>query len=469
MYVRKFESDTMDGALKAIKRELGPDAIILKTVTNKGLKGAFKKSKFEITAAISEKNYTRKAKVDHVLNDEQKDQLYDAPPSYISNMIDGYSKTGGEERVQVTNPGYGKAGLNRSVQTVNDIGKKIKSGLDDFLSSGVGEERSASEEVEVDHFEDRSAPERVDYFKEEIYSGPVGTHTEEIQGIESDSQARQKLDILEQKVLELSREVKRFEDKGPEGLYQLRTTLRSLNIDEPFIQDITKKATFELSREELQDSDLCFEFALREMLEVVNIALPLFSSMEASEVPVVTVILSEASCGQTSMLYKLASLKNDCVLIETDDSHNHQFSKQIFNLKVEKATNIAEIVSATRKATEEGQSVFIDYKNKISDTDETKKFIDGLKRSFGKVEVLICLSAIHSEIYNRKVTEKYGILANGLVIGQLDLCLNYGSLFNLAHNYHWLPFKFFGTGEVVPDDIEAATAERVLAGMFRIK
>ena len=60
MYVKKFEGDTLDDALKMVKRDLGPDAIILKTITNKGLKGAFKKSKIEITAAISEENYSKK-------------------------------------------------------------------------------------------------------------------------------------------------------------------------------------------------------------------------------------------------------------------------------------------------------------------------------------------------------------------------------------------------------------------------
>ena len=45
MYVKKFEGESLDEALQSVKRELGPDAIILKTVTNKGLKGAFKKSR----------------------------------------------------------------------------------------------------------------------------------------------------------------------------------------------------------------------------------------------------------------------------------------------------------------------------------------------------------------------------------------------------------------------------------------
>lgn len=43
MFVKKFEADTLEEALKAVKLELGPDAIILKTITNNGLKGAFKK------------------------------------------------------------------------------------------------------------------------------------------------------------------------------------------------------------------------------------------------------------------------------------------------------------------------------------------------------------------------------------------------------------------------------------------
>ena len=66
----------MKQALKDIKHELGPDAVILKTITNKGLKGAFKKNKIEITAAISEKNYGRKAQVDTVLNESQQEEFY---------------------------------------------------------------------------------------------------------------------------------------------------------------------------------------------------------------------------------------------------------------------------------------------------------------------------------------------------------------------------------------------------------
>jgi flagellar biosynthesis GTPase FlhF len=35
MHVRKFEGDTLDDVIGQVKKELGPDAIILKTKTNR--------------------------------------------------------------------------------------------------------------------------------------------------------------------------------------------------------------------------------------------------------------------------------------------------------------------------------------------------------------------------------------------------------------------------------------------------
>jgi len=39
-------------------------------------------------------------------------------------------------------------------------------------------------------------------------------------------------------------------------------------------------------------------------------------------------------------------------------------------------------------------------------------------------------------------------------------------LFNIAADEKRLPLKFYGTGDVIPDDLEAATVERILAGVF---
>jgi flagellar biosynthesis GTPase FlhF len=495
MYVRKFEADSLDEALKSIKQELGPDAIILKTLTNKGLKGAFKKKKIEITAAISEKNYSKKARVDHVLDKPQKDQFYANNSNYISNMIDDYEENVTQNsRSVVSNPGvpqgYGKMGLNKQSNTRLGEQAASNSDLDDFLSDAVGKVKKVtnnivnSTKVSMDNFlssEEVQLDGPVSY--EEIASNaqaveevatPVETPQHRPQAQQADEavvmEQRQKIDDLERKLYELTKNIERIDKKEPNGIYELRTTLRSLDISEKYIHTLIKKAIFELGKDSLEDSDVVFEFALREMIEVVNTEMPLFSSTDSEE-GVVTVVISETSTGQTSMSYKIGALKPDSLIVKSNfngqEIESKEFSRKLFGLNVVDSSNVAEIVSECRKATEAGKCAFVDYKNNSDDINETKKFIDGLRRSFGKVEVLISLSAIHSEIYNRKVVSRYKSLANGLVVSNLDLCLNFGALFNIADENNELPFKFYGTGEVVPDDIEAATAERLLAGIFQ--
>ena len=164
MHVRNFYADTLDEALKEIKRELGPDAIILKTKTNKGLIGQIKKKKIEITAAISEKNYGKKRIVDTILDKDQKENLYKGPSENIANTLDG----------------YGNMAINRPVKVTN---KKSSSeiDLDQFLSGG-GEK------------------------------APV-----QVQGPNTEIN-----DALEAKLLQLEKKIEGLEDKIPDEFFKFR-------------------------------------------------------------------------------------------------------------------------------------------------------------------------------------------------------------------------------------------------------
>jgi flagellar biosynthesis GTPase FlhF len=485
MYVRKFEADSLEEALKNIKLELGPDAIILKTITNKGLKGAFKKKKIEITAAISEKNYTKKARVDQTLDSGQKENFYSSNSSYISNMIDNHSENNdvSNDRYQVTNPGYGKMALNKTVNQSAEVNTASEpTGLDAFLTESTPKSSPVtSEELSTfDSFIDEpvaeintpietSAP--VEYEEMGAAAEQTSTNTTAVYDNEMVIAQRNKIDELEKKLFELTRNVERIDQREPNGIFELRTTLRSLDISEKFIRAIIKKTIFELSDNDLQNSEVVFEFALSEMAQVIKTDMPLFSSTDESETPVITVLLSETSCGQTSMLQKLGALKTDSVLIRNlgrNEEVSSNFSEKVFGMNVVVTSSIAEIVAECRKATEAGKSVFVDYKNSDNELNEVKKFVEGLKRSFDKVEVLVSLSAIQSEIYNRKMISRYNAVGDGIVISNLDLCLNFGALFNISEEAQNLPFKFYGTGEIVPDDLEAATAERILAGIFQL-
>lgn len=501
MYVRKFEADTIEEALKDIKRELGPDAVILKTITNKGLKGAFKKKKIEITAAISEKNYVRKAQVDTVLNDNQKDEFYNGSAGYIANMIDQHEQSRDRNTNSRSNQqsgqsnGYGSAGLNRTVNSTKGIASQLKTnlreGLDDFLSLGEKEDRHSRRNDDF-NFDDEVEASRPLSQAPRMQAKPVQAAQPRREALQTQVQApvqqqasapaprmigeemfekqKTKIDELEKKLYELTRSFERIHKKEPIGIYQLRTTLRSLDINEIYIQQLIKKGLFELTESDVENAEIVFEFALREMMTMVSTAMPLFSESTAAKNPVITVFLSEVSCGQTSLVQKIGAMKQDSVIIRNVTSVNEprvEFAEKLFRLNIIKASSIAEIVSECRKAIEAGKCVFIDYKCNETESNDTKKFIDGLRRAFSKVEVLITLSAIHTELYNRKVLGTYRRLSDGVVVSHLDTCLNFGSLFNITQDIKDLPYKFFGTGEVVPDDLETATAERVLAGIFK--
>lgn len=485
MYVKKFEAETLDDALQSVKRELGPDAIILKTVTNKGLKGAFKKSRIEITAAISEETYAKKAKVDHVLSDQQREQFYQAPATTINNMIDNYSGNTQAAPVKSTAGGYGNMGLNKVVNTVSKASTKIKNSLDDFLNTDETASQALNPGGSLDSFltaeEQRSArraPRQAP--AEETYeavtpSAPAQSVSSEVadelkQFVKSQSH---QIELLEEKLYELTQKVSTHkEESEPKGVRGLRNSLRALDLSEKIIVDIIKKASFELTREELDDADLIYDFALREINSLVTVGMPLFSEAKVQDKPVVTVLVSETSCGQASMAMKLAVLKEDVKIIQfrahTNQGSQADFTKSMFDLDIECVTTLSHLMTHARKAIAEGKSLILDLKLNFAAADETKKFIETLRRSFDNVEILTTISAINAEVYNRKILSKYNPFSNGVIISYIDQCLSFGSLVNLNHEFNEKPLKFFGTGPTVPDDIEAATCERILAGMFQL-
>lgn len=514
MFVKKFEADTLEEALKAVKVELGPDAIILKTITNNGLKGAFKKKRIEITAAISERSFEKKAKVDKVLNNDQKEAFYKNSASSIKESITKYNgpDTGSNAG------GYGSIGLNKVVNTLakgsagladmtNKTSSMIKNSLDDFLTDG---DESG---FDIDSNDDTPAPVRraapapqnhgkyseppparkaaptpkqqtedtVDIGRNPLREaqaapaqGQAGTvNREAYNELKQELRTTQhKMELLEQKLMEMSQNYQ-FNQKHlneAKGIFQLRTTLKTLDVDEAHILDLIKKANYELSKEDLENPDVIFEFALQEMASSINTGIPLFAKIENGD-PVVTVLLSEAASGQSTMGTKIAVLKKDVILIQySQDAQNNastDFAAQVFGIKVEKVQNFSEAIGLCRKATEAGKSVLVDVRLNSKHSDETKKFIETLKRGFQHVEVLCTLSAIHSELYNRKIIARYKEIVDGVIISHVDLCMNFGALFNVHKAHNKLPLKFFGTGPVVPDDIEGATAERLMSGLFQ--
>lgn len=457
MHVRKFYGDSLEETLSSIKQELGPDAIILKTINNKGLKGAFKKNRIEITAAISEKNYVRKANIDKLMPDDVKKKFYSSDAGHISKMINNHSGH--------VSGGYGNMALNRTVQTAQRPQTMQSSGsssLDDFLSSSEPSSVAAAVDNHIQKEDVFIAPQQ-EVKTEQINDQEV---KDAINLLQSNYEA--KIDELEANIFEISQQIQKLNKVEAIGIRQMRTLLKSMDIDNIFIQQAILKLTSELSDQDLENSDIVFEAVLKDMALQLKTELPLFSQVDVEEDGVITLLLSETSCGQTSAMLKLGSLLETSLLISYSKESKPHIAENLYSMNVVNVHSVAEIVSHCRKAIEKNQSVIIDYQSFGVEVNEIKKLIDGLRRSFERVEVLITLSSLHTELYNTKVVNTFRQFADGIIITFLDMCMNFGSIFNVCTKSENLPLKFYSTGDVIPDDLEGATKERILAGIFQL-
>ena len=466
MYVKKFEGETLDETLKMVKRELGPDAIILKTVSNKGLGGSFRK-KIQITAAISENNYTKKALVDKALDNDSRERFYDQPAGQINNLVNHYNDhLPGQRKEQEISNSYGKLGLNKVVNTVQNASKKIRSSYDDFMAQADDEQDSSSDEP-LKTREEVTQPRRplpAPSFDQNIAQDFVKEIPKLDQSI---SELQHKINLLEER-LNIQGESEK-EGKNP-IVEELRESLNTLDLSPKIIARIIRKLSFECNPVDLQDEDIVFDFALRELHSMINTDGPMFSKVKDNDEPTVTILLGEGASGQGGLGLKMAALRDDMALIRyrANNGMKYEFTTQLLNLESFEFNEITAVMGQIRKCVERGQSVIVDIKVDEKLSYELKSLVDSFHRSYANLEVLLCLNATSAEIYNRKIISKYQEIADGITMNYLDQCLSYGSLINLYKFYEKLPLIFFGTGQNVPEDIEAASAERVLSLMFNL-
>src|SRR4051812_608448 len=90
MQVKKFEAPTIQEALDTIKRELGPEAIILQTKKNKRGFGLLSKDSVEVTAAVSERSMLKKTFTDTRLPETNRLAAQKLPADRQADLYDKY-------------------------------------------------------------------------------------------------------------------------------------------------------------------------------------------------------------------------------------------------------------------------------------------------------------------------------------------------------------------------------------------
>ncbi len=103
MIVRKFEARSMKEALELVKKEFGPEAIILQAKDHSQRFGLLGQGSVEITAAISEEALERKKLAERKLPDRKKQEFYNQPAKqqkeWVQRLLESYSKKDNSENI----------------------------------------------------------------------------------------------------------------------------------------------------------------------------------------------------------------------------------------------------------------------------------------------------------------------------------------------------------------------------------
>src|SRR5687768_8408268 len=93
MQVKKFEAKTIKEAIELVKRELGPEAIILGAKENVRSFGLMGETSVEVTAAITDTKLRHKQMAERKMNAKTRETYIQAPARTQRQFIDGSVET----------------------------------------------------------------------------------------------------------------------------------------------------------------------------------------------------------------------------------------------------------------------------------------------------------------------------------------------------------------------------------------
>lgn len=431
MQIKKFEAQTMQEALDAIKRELGPEAVILQTKKNKKGFGLMSKGSIEITAAVSDRAIQKKKVTETQL------------PQAFRAQVQNYSAT---KQAQLYDRQY-----------------KRHENMDKNLERIAGD---LKEEVS---------------FNRAVPKGP--NVAEEARA--KSSQAKN----LEEEVRQLKRMIQELKMNDERGSQSPPIQLGE-NLDTPALRDayellvvqgverrnayeMVKKVSFELGPHASSDPDAVLDQIAQEILSAIQVK-DFFTDVltNRGQGPEVVVLVGPSGVGKSTTLAKLASR----------GIAQHSLKVGLINLDTQKGGALEQMATFARmlnvpfrsvETFEDLELALQDFKNLdliLVDTSgrshrdmESIASLDRTLRQIPKKRTQLVISATTRDQDLYQIVSRFGLLKpEGMIVSKIDESSSFGSLFNLAMRSK-LPYTFFTTGTRVPEDMELASRERVVA------
>lgn len=518
MQVKKFEAPTIQEALEHIKRELGPEAIILQTKKNKRGFGLMSKSSVEVTAAVSERALQKKSVVDSKLPEPNREKLKKMSADQQAEVYDKYERrqagrTGGavaagpvtNKAARAANQAYGAQSRGASWSEADQADSQSShlagavQGMKDQvqLGAGIKSKVAAAAAASAQWIGGKtssatSSPKKPAPITERRYA-EIPDDGEALAAPRLGAAAQMAVSGMpvEEELRHLKRmieELKVAQDDGavnsgaqalmPSGtlgtpaLQDAYEQLILNGMDKRFALPLCKKVAFELGPEDSKDPERVLDQVAAELMEGTEVLSPFSRAQAGGSAPMVIAFVGPTGVGKTTTVAKVASealLRRGLKvgLINLDSYKVAAFDQlatyaKILNVPFRSAGS-AEDLKAAISEFQSLDLVLVDTTGRSQRDPQSLKSMQSILGEIPGIQSHLVLSVTtrDNELYD--MANRFAAFRpQGLIMSKLDEATIYGSLYNVSQKVK-LPLLYFTTGQRVPEDLEEASPERVAA------
>ena len=424
MDLKRYRVNNIQEALQLIKKDLGPEAVIVSTrqvKEGKGTFGLFGKTVLEVTAALDQEQKSAPAK--------------SPPPTQAAAAV-----------------AYG----------IKDQETQPSSNVVPFRSTSTKDSQSLILPIQKDVQE---LKESIDEIK--IKTATYGDHV--INQLKHElGEMRHMLHMI------VSQSVHHDDLHLPENLMILFQQMKFGGLEEKFARRVVLEAQKNISEEDLQNFSYVKIFLARMLMKIIKTTNGIENIEQSQKI---VSLIGPTGVGKTTTAAKICSeqilqYKRKVALITVDTMRIAAVEQLRAYAKV---INVPLSIVSDKVELDRAISSYADYDVIVIDTggcsqrDETQMFeLRDIFDERGRLHNILVLSATTKDSDTNEITRKFGSMPlDSIVFTKLDESSSYGSIFNHAIRLI-KPVSYLTKGQNVPEDIELATKERLVDLLLHI-
>ena len=469
MQIKKYEAQNLKDAIEAVKRELGPDAIILQTKTNKKGFGLLSGRSVEVTAAVSEKDISKKKKFENRLDSETREEFRKMPASRMNQITEKYVDQRKKLRSKNKKSTEEKVSLSRGPSRVSTMAPHPKTRVP-YVDIDQGEESVV-------------AKESILRKTTQLFSGLSGMSSEKNLKDEIDQLKKKMEDIEKTEAVAKGASAIQSDGFSHRGLTDVFELLLVNGVGTREAYELVKKVSFEIGAKETSNDEVISDQLAHEIMESTE-TISLLDGLKRKEStdgqfiePQIIAFIGPTGVGKTTTVAKIASdavlnRKLKVALINVDQFRigaegQLKTYAQILRIPL-KSVGTEDQLNAAIRDFRKYDLVLIDTTGRSQrDTDalnQQKKLL----QECHSVRTELVLSATTRDSELTDIGKRFSNFhPEGIIFSKLDEAISFGAIYNLSRRLK-LPLIYFTTEQKVPEDIEPATQERMAALLMNL-